>query len=475
MFGYTLAEIAANPFRILENSRGQLEEAYIAQIRAGETLSSRPIRCVRKDGKRIECLLSARQVQVSDGEIGRVIVYEDVTERRNLETMLLQAQKMEAIGQLTGGLAHDFNNILMIVMGNISILRDSHDQDESIQELANEALIASQRGAELTRSLLAFARQQPLQPKNVDVNEIVSNIAKLLTRILGQSIEISLDLGDNIATVMVDPVQLETTLTNLATNARDAMPKGGTLSIATANRHLDADYAETHAEVNVGDYAMIQVSDSGSGMPPEVVQRIFEPFFTTKGRGHGTGLGLSMVYGFIKQSGGHINAYSEVGVGTTFRLYLPAVSGTEPNLQLTPRDELVRGNGERILVVEDDPGIRRVVVRLLKDLGYAVLEAQDGSTALKMLESGTVVDLVFTDIVMAGRVDGLDLAEVVRQLWPSTSVLVTSGFPGENMENSLLANGLRLLSKPYLKSELARAVNEALAGRAPSNADIKRT
>ena len=246
----------------------------------------------------------------------------EISERRQAEAQLIQAQKMEAIGNLTGGMAHDFNNLLGIIIGNLDLLRDLHSSDPDADELAGEALSAALRGADLTRRLLAFARRQPLQPTKTDLNELIAGIVKLLERTLGEDIQITLDLNPDTWSVVVDPAQLESALTNLATNARDAMSGGGQLIIVTGNRELDADYASQHAEVRPGEYAVIEVSDTGSGMPPEVASRIFEPFYTTKEQGKGTGLGLSMVFGFIKQSGGHINVYSEVGIGTTFRLYL---------------------------------------------------------------------------------------------------------------------------------------------------------
>jgi signal transduction histidine kinase len=346
------------------------------------------------------------------------------------EEKLRQSQKMEAVGQLTGGLAHDFNNLLLVIIGNLEELSERKDRPPQDQELARQALEAAQRGADLTRSLLAFARRQPLQPRRIAVNDLMSGIARLLSRTLGERIEVLLNLAPDLWPVVADPAQLEAALTNLATNARDAMPRGGRLTIVTANRHLDEDYCSQHADVAAGNYAMVQVSDTGAGMAADVIAQIFDPFFTTKRRGEGTGLGLSMVFGFMKQSGGHINVYSEPGVGTTFRLYLPR----DPNAAGAQEDAMVEasvpGGGETVLVVEDNPALRRVVVLRLAGLGYKVLEAENAEAALAILAGDEPIDLVFADVVMPGKLDGHDLARIVPERWPATKVLLTSGFPG---------------------------------------------
>jgi signal transduction histidine kinase len=390
-------------------------------------------------------------------------VRESQERERATSDQLRQAQKMEAIGNLTGGMAHDFNNLLGIVIGNLDILVERRNTDPEVRELAGEALDAALRGADLTKHLLAFARRQPLQPQQVDLNVLIANITRLLSRTLGENIEISLDLDPGLWQTVVDPSQLESALANLATNARDAMPDGGSLVFATGNRHLDADYAAEHIEVAPGDYAMIEVADTGAGMAPEIAQRIFEPFFTTKGVGKGSGLGLSMVYGFIKQSQGHINVYSEPGIGTTFRLYLPrAVVDGEVSLISGPAAEAVSGNGETVLAVEDNASLRRVVVRQLREMGYRVLEADSAASALSVLEEEPI-DLLFTDVVMAGGMSGIDLARDAQRRWPDMKVLITSGFP-ETKLNGSGPSVARLLTKPYRKDELAQAIREILSG-----------
>ncbi len=381
----------------------------------------------------------------------------------NAEGQLRQALKMEAIGNLTGGLAHDFNNLLSVVIGNLDLLREELTKGSGLDELANEALTAALRGAELTRRLLAFARRQPLSPKVIDVNELIEGVTKLLARTLGTNVEIKLKPGTDVWPVVADPVQLEACLVNLAANARDAMPRGGSLQISTDNRHLDEDYVSLYPGLAAGDYTLIEVTDSGSGMPKDVLDKIFEPFFTTKTEGKGTGLGLSMVFGFMKQSEGHINVYSEQDVGTTFRLYLPrAVTEAERAAASEPAG-FALGAAETILAVEDNPRLRALVVKQLKQLGYRCLEAEDGPSALKVLEASEV-DLLFTDVIMPGGMSGYDLGRVARTRWPNIRVLLTSGFPEEKINgNGQPPWNMRLLLKPYRKEDLALTLREVLA------------
>ena len=388
---------------------------------------------------------------------------QDITERRQIEEQLRQAQKMEAVGNLTGGLAHDFNNLLGVVIGNLDLLRDRQTGDADADELTGEALDAALRGADLTRRLLAFARRQPLQPTRTDVNKLIAGIVKLLERTLGEEIQITLDLSPDTWPVSVDPAQLESSLTNLATNARDAMPGGGQLIVVTGNRSLDADYASLHAEVEPGDYVVIEVSDTGTGMPPEIESHIFEPFYTTKQEGKGTGLGLSMVFGFMKQSGGHINVYSEVGIGTTIRLFLQRADAGAAASGAVVHAAVVRGSGETVLAVEDNVSLRRVVVRQLTELGYRVVEAEDAQSALRVLDAEPV-DLIFTDIVMPGGASGYELARTVRLRWPAVKIVLTSGFPENKINDDGDANErpLRLLSKPYRRDDLGRIIRDVL-------------
>jgi len=384
---------------------------------------------------------------------------------RESEHRFVQAQKMEAVGSLTGGLAHDFNNLLGIIIANLDLLHPLLREMGEAAEFVEEALGAAMRGADLTRRLLAFARRQPLQPEPVKLNELVGGLAKLLDRTLGEHIEIELRLAPEVWPVVVDPSQLEAAITNLATNARDAMPKGGRITIATMNGRLDAAYAAQHADVEPGDYAMIELSDTGSGMPPDIIGRIFEPFFTTKERGKGTGLGLSMVFGFIKQSGGHIDVSSEPAKGTAFRLFLPRGRETQHVARSGASEAAVpHGQGETVLVVDDNHKIRSVVAKQLTQLGYRVVEAENAVAALALLETPERVHLLFTDVVMPGGMDGFDLARTASERRPSLKILLTSGFPEGYGETKNLRSGFRLLAKPYRRLDLARAVRETLDG-----------
>ncbi|MEJ0012713.1 MAG: MASE4 domain-containing protein [Bauldia sp.] len=392
-------------------------------------------------------------------------VRDTLARQAEIESQLRQAQKMEAIGNLTGGMAHDFNNLLAIVIGNLDMLVNRRKDDGDVQELGNEARDAALQGADLTRRLLAFARRQPLEPQQVNLNDLISNHAQLLRRLLGAQIEVKLHLSAGVWPAIIDPTQLEAAITNLAANARDAMSGRGTLTIATGNRQLDEDYAASHPEVTAGDYALIEVTDSGTGIPPEVLARIFEPFFTTKEVGKGSGLGLSMVYGFMKQSKGHVSVYSEPGVGTTFRLYLPRSGGSAAEAVAAPVAADLRGNGEIVLAVEDVAPLRRVVVRQLTDLGYRVVEAEDAVSALAALARGPV-DILFTDVILAGGQTGFDLARTARQKWPNLKVVFTSGFPDTklNTGSGPMTNGGKLLGKPFRKEDLAKAL-AAVLGR----------
>ena len=443
-------------------------EAFVAFDR--EVLNSRELRVIpeevistRHQGDRILRTLKM-PVLDEDGEpLYLLAISEDITDSKEMETQLRQAQKMEAIGNLTGGLAHDFNNLLSVIIGNLDLLREELVDRPEPDGLANEALSAALRGAELTKRLLAFARKQPLQPRRVEVNELVEGLSKLLSRTIGDNIELRHKLGKGVWPVTVDPQQLENCLVNLAANARDAMPRGGRLTLITDNRHLDADYVSLHPGLRPGDYTLIEVSDTGSGIEKAIVDKIFEPFFTTKKEGKGTGLGLSMVFGFMKQSEGHINVYSEVGVGTTFRLYLPRDQKAAEAAAETRNGPVVTGGVETVLAVEDNPGLRALVVKQLTALGYKCIEAADGPSALKLLE-GHDVDLVFTDVVMPGGMSGYDLGREAKTRWPHLRILLTSGFPEEKLNgNGHPPWNMRLLTKPYRKEDLARILREVLA------------
>jgi len=389
----------------------------------------------------------------------------DLTEKRAAEDQFRQAQKMESIGQLTGGIAHDFNNILTVITGTIGVLADSvADQPElaSIARLIDEA---AERGSQLTKQLLAFARKQPLQPREIDVNALLLQSAKLLRPTLSEQIEISPTLAENAWPALVDPNQLSTAILNLALNARDAMPQGGKLMFETLNVSLDEGYVGMNSDVAVGDYIMIAVSDTGSGIPAALLDKVFDPFFTTKEVGKGTGLGLSMVFGFVKQSNGHIKIYSEEGHGTTVRIYLPRSTGACLSAgEATPPTQLDRGS-ETVLIVEDDALVRKYVVTQVASLGYTTLEAANAAEALQIIDNGTPIDLLFTDVIMPGAMNGRQLVDEALKRRPSLKTLFTSGYT-ENaiIHQGRLDPGVLLLAKPYRKPELARMIRVALGG-----------
>ena len=392
-------------------------------------------------------------------------VAEEMAVRRQAEAHLQQAQKMEAVGQLTGGVAHDFNNLLQVIGGNLQLLlRDVAGNDRAEQRVRN-ALSGVSRGAKLAASLLAFARRQPLEPRAVNLGRLLRGLDDMLRRALGEEIAIETVAAGGLWNTMVDPVQVENALLNLAINARDAMQGHGTLTIEIGNAWLDDEYAARHGDVQPGQYVVLAVSDTGCGMPPEVVERVFEPFFSTKPEGQGTGLGLSMVYGFVKQSGGHIKIYSEVGQGTTIRLYLPRTHQEEDVTGIVEAGP-VRGGSEAVLVVEDDGAVRATVAAMLADLGYRVLQAMDAQSALTILESGAAVDLLFTDVVMPGPLRSPDLARKARERLPHLAVLFTSGYTQNAIVHAgRLDAGVELLSKPYTREALARKVRHVLRNR----------
>jgi PAS domain S-box-containing protein len=418
-------------------------------------------------------LVTSNRICVRDqaGEVQYLLgVTEDMTERKGVEEQLRQAQKMEAVGNLTGGVAHDFNNLLTVIIGNLDLLQEDVAGNREAEQKVETILQASERGADLTRLMLAFSRRQPLQSKPVDVNGLIHKTTRLLNRTLGEDISIEMRAGADVERALVDESQLETTLLNIAINARDAMPEGGALTIATRSAELDADYAALHPGVAPGAYVQIEIADTGMGMPPDVVEHIFEPFFTTKAVGKGTGLGLSMVYGFMKQSSGHISVYSEVGQGTVFKLFLPIAPPVQPQAQLPEQtaEQPARNSGDAvILAVDDNPDVRATVIVQLHGLGYRVREADSAHSALEILDGGDRIDLLFTDMIMPGGLNGKELATKARAKRPELKVLFTSGFPGTSTgPGTRFDDGDVLLSKPYRKLDLAKAVAQALASPA---------
>lgn len=396
---------------------------------------------------------------------GCLAMLTDVTEQRQAEQALHQAQKMEAVGQLTGGVAHDFNNLLTVVLGSLQILASELRDHPTAPELIEAASKAARRGAELNRTLLAFSRRQRLAPTAVAVRDLIEGMAGMLERTLGEHIQVMVHSRANLPAAMADPAQLETAVLNLAVNARDAMVSGGKLTIETAATYLDEHYASLEADVRPGPYVLIAVSDTGTGMMPEVRRRAFEPFFTTKETGKGSGLGLAMVYGFVKQSGGHLKIYSEVGHGTTVKIYLPTCDATAESATsaMAPRQAHPTGS-ETILVVEDEEDVRALVCRLLTGLGYRVLKAGDGKSALELLKREPAIALLFTDVVLPGM-NGPELARKALKLVRNIKVLYTSGYTGNAIQQlEALGSHVSLLSKPYRIEELACKVRGTLDG-----------
>jgi signal transduction histidine kinase len=400
---------------------------------------------------------------ISDGKRYFAGIITDLTDRKRVEEALLdserklaQSQRLEAVGQLTGGIAHDFNNLLTVIMGNLELI-EMRIENADILRMLRDAQDAAELGAKLTTRLLAFARRSHLEPELIDVNELVLNVTSMLRRALGEHISLSTVLAHGIWHVKVDPPQAESSLVNLAINSRDAMPMGGKIVVETKNVQMDEVRRGDNVELARGDYVQISISDTGMGMPAEVKERAFEPFFTTKTRGHGTGLGLSMVYGFAKQSGGHITIYSELGHGTTINIYLPRMSGDVTKVENVDVEPEQAKNERIVLVAEDDDAVRNLTVSRLKSLGYKVYEASDGPRAIKLLEDGLKIDLLFSDLVMPGGLSGREVAKRAVEIDPHILVLLTSGYAEDLIRGEDLGN-LKLLRKPYRLADLRQAL-----------------
>ena len=397
-------------------------------------------------------------------------VIEEIAVRRQAEAALSQAQKMEAIGQLTGGVAHDFNNLLQVISGNLQMLSKDVAGNQQAERRVGDALIGVGRGAKLASQLLAFGRRQALEPKTVNIGRLVASMDEMLRRTLGELVEIETVVSAGLWNSFVDPSQIENAILNLAINGRDAMEGGGKLTIEAGNSFVDDAYVRNFPDATSGQYVVLSVTDTGTGIPPEIIEKVFEPFFSTKGEGRGTGLGLSMVYGFVKQSGGHVRIYSELGHGTTVKLYLPRTFADEDRTALPEAHNIV-GGSETILVAEDDEAVRDTACQLLTDLGYRVLKAKDAQSALTVLESGAAIDLLFTDVVMPGPLRVSELARRVRERYPHIAVLFASGYT-ENaiVHGGRLDSGVELLAKPYSQEALARKIRQVLEARSASAA-----
>jgi PAS domain S-box-containing protein len=417
------------------------------------------------DGTVHELSLSAAVLRDAAGEFSELVfVASDVGETRRLEARLRQAQKMEAVGQLTGGVAHDFNNLLAVIYGNLELLEQHGQGDPLVQELVDDALKAAARGANLTHQLLAFSRLQPLSPKEADVGALVADLISMLRRVIEESIEIVASVAPDLWNARIDTEQLSNALLNLAINGRDAMSAGGRLTVSAENAMLDQDYCSAYPEVMPGPYVKLSVADVGTGMAQSVLERAMEPFFTTKPVGRGSGLGLSMVYGFIKQSEGHMTIHSEPGHGTTVTLFLPRFEKPGAEFAINEARPLPEaGEGQIILVVEDDASVRKLQVRTLNALGYQTLEADDGAGGLASLRQAAHIDLLLTDMVLPGGMSGPELAREMKHLQPDIKVIFMSGYaPDRDMQPA--SPPARRLTKPFTRTMLAREIHEALQG-----------
>jgi PAS domain S-box-containing protein len=454
-----------------ERERGLPEKALETAARTGK-YEAEGWR-VRKDGTEFWAWVVVNAIRDGDGNVvGFAKITRDLTERRAAEERARQSQKMEGIGQLTGGVAHDFNNLLTIIIGNLEAL-ERHLQDDAqdpgrLKRSAENAMRGARRAEALTQRLLAFSRQQPLDPRSVDVGRLVTGMSDLLRRTLGEQISVETVLAGGLWRAHADPNQLEVAMLNLAVNCRDAMPGGGKLTIETANVHLDELYASWQAEVLPGQYVMLAVSDNGTGMPPEVKAKAFDPFFTTKEVGQGTGLGLSQVYGFVKQSRGHVKIYSEVGEGTTVKLYLPRYHAEADQPSEAPATPLVRGAAhETILVVEDDADVRSYSTETLRELGYRVLEASTARAAMQILQNHPEVSVLFTDIGLPGGMNGRQLADEMRKQRPGLKVLFTTGYARNAIvHDGRLDPGVELLTKPFTQAALSERLRDIIDAKA---------
>jgi PAS domain S-box-containing protein len=474
LFGYDAQELIGHNVKILMPEPYRAEhDGYIANytesgvkkiIGIGREVSGR---C--KDGTTFPLHLSVSEFE-ADGRRYFTGIIHDISDRKHVEDALreserrlAQSQKMEAVGQLTGGIAHDFNNLLLVISGNLELL-EPHRTREDSRVLLKEAQDAAGLGSKLTDQLLTFARRRHMDAQIIQLNELVVSITDLLRRSLGEHITLSTSLGREVWATRADPGQFQSAIVNMAVNARDAMSQGGRLVVETRNMLLDASHADFPSELKPGDYVQLSISDTGTGMEPAVRDRVFEPFFTTKEKGRGTGLGLAMVYGFVKQSGGHVTIYSEVGHGTTINLYFPRADGVYvTGIADTGRADTDARARETILVVEDDERVRKLTIKRLKLIGYEVLEAGDGPTALEILRRGAAVDLVFTDLIMPGGLSGRQVAIRAREMKPGVKVLLTSGYAEELMHSDdLQREQLKVLRKPYQQAELVAALRDAL-------------
>ena len=471
MFGYEVSEMVGQSLNMLmPRALAELHDGFISHhIETGEKRIigiGRDVEGQRKDHSVFPLYLSVGHAEVGGQRIFIGILH-NLTDRKATEDALARSQRLDAIGQLTGGIAHDFNNLLTVIVGNLELL-EMRGADARQLPLIKDALESAELGADLTSRLMIFARKSNLKPERADLREFCLTTLSLLKRTLGATYLIKTDFADSLDDVMIDPVQLQSALMNLALNARDAMGAGGELRVTIQNVTLDGTSTAQEADIEAGKYVRLSVSDNGEGMSLEAQQRAFEPFFTTKSDRGGTGLGLAMVYGFVRQSGGHVTLYSEPDQGSTFGLYFPALltlahGGEEDGFTDAP-SKLPHGNGETVLIVEDNPKVRKLSVERIRHLGFTTLEAESGDQAYQLLREGAVVDLVFSDLVMPGTLNGYDLAAKITAEFPALNVLLTSGYASDVIAGASTDQApYRILHKPYRQSELAHRLQALLA------------
>jgi PAS domain S-box-containing protein len=468
IFGYTPNELIGKSSRLVYVSDDDYERVTRLRLDLNapdmdERAEPIQVSFRRKSGATFPGEIIATIIRDPDRRVlGVMKLVRDITAQLKQEEALRQAQRMDALGQLTGGIAHDFNNLLTVIMGSHELFEATRDPVQAREHVRN-ANEAAEMGARLTGRLLSFSRQRKLEPVPLDLNEQILGMMDLLRRSIGETVSVSTSLARTLGTICVDPSEIENAVLNLAINARDAMPRGGRLALETEDISLSPDDCVAYW-LSPGQYVRLSISDTGSGMPPEVVARAFEPFFTTKPPGRGTGLGLASVYGFVKQSGGNAQIYSEPGRGTTVNLYLPVVATQETVVDSGSDKEANAAAGETVLVVEDNPEVRKLSLRRLALLGYRVVEADNGPAALALLDAGTEIDLIFSDVVMPGGMTGYELAHHAKQHLPAVKVLLTSGYDAEVASaQDTTGSELRVLRKPYKQADLARALREVLS------------
>ncbi|MDU8911608.1 PAS domain S-box protein [Aestuariicoccus sp. MJ-SS9] len=469
LFGYATGELEGQNVNVLmPRALAERHDQFMSHhLETGETRiigEGRDVEGLRKDGSVFPMHISIGRADYA-GQTYFVAILHDLTRQQNTQRALERSQRLDAIGQMTGGIAHDFNNLLTVIIGNLQLLQ-MRGGDDKHEELVDGALSAAELGAELIRQLMVFARQSALKPVEADLGVLCKDTLPLLERTLGESNTIKVSIAPDLHNVLVDPVQLRTALVNLALNARDAMENDGHLLISIENVSIDDTYMAQETAVRIGDYVRLSVSDNGIGMSLETQKRAFEPFFTTRFDKGGTGLGLAMVYGFVRQSAGHLSLYSEPGHGTTVSLYLPVLPGDaagHPSPDAVEISAPPRGNGETVLVVEDNPEVRGFAVARLRDIGYRTEEAKTGEQAYEMLKAGTRADVVFSDLVMPGRFNGFELAARLAEEFPSVKVLLTSGCASDVVSGKAMLDGdYDILHKPYHHADLARRIQAML-------------